>query len=395
MSLVQTVRFTAAIICKARIISLFVNPMKLLIKTYYGDTHAHAVAWALRRKGHKCVLWHVTDFPSHASISFSCDGQSESRLKIENEDGDIVDIADFDLVWNRRGGQPSLIKNLAKGDVPYAIKECKAFLEGFISVAATKTRWINDPRGIHDNRMKLVQLEAAKRSGFKIPRTLVSTNAEEVRQFLQSLNGRAIFKPFNPHAWGKEGQSDYVSYASLITLDDLADPDAVRAAPGIYQEYIEKSYELRILKLGKSYLSAGIRPNGVNKDLVDWRGTGGYSVSPETLPEHLTQCLDKIASDLNFQTGSADIIVSKNNEFVFLEINESGQFLFLEQLCPALPILDAFSEFLVSGEEDFIYEETASGLTFEEYLNSSENTDRKNKVEKRGWYPGTEKLVDA
>lgn len=37
---------------------------------------------------------------------------------------------------------------------------------------------------------------------------------------------------------------------------------------------------------------------------------------------------------------------------MFLEVNEMGQFLFLERCCD-LPLLDAFSEFLLQGRVDF------------------------------------------
>jgi hypothetical protein len=44
--------------------------------------------------------------------------------------------------------------------------------------------------------------------------------------------------------------------------------------------------------------------------------------------------------------------VTPEGDYVFLEVNEMGQFLFIERCC-GLPLLDAFSEFLLQGRADF------------------------------------------
>jgi len=45
-------------------------------------------------------------------------------------------------------------------------------------------------------------------------------------------------------------------------------------------------------------------------------------------------------------------------DYVFLEVNEMGQFLFIERGC-GLPLLDAFSEFLLQGRVDFEWNQDA------------------------------------
>ena len=50
--------------------------------------------------------------------------------------------------------------------------------------------------------------------------------------------------------------------------------------------------------------------------------------------------------------GCFDLVVTPEDEYVFLEVNQMGQFLFVERFC-GLPLLDAFSEFLLQADADF------------------------------------------
>jgi hypothetical protein len=45
--------------------------------------------------------------------------------------------------------------------------------------------------------------------------------------------------------------------------------------------------------------------------------------------------------------GAIDLIVTPDNEYVFLENNPAGQFLFVEQLVPALTMSDSLARRLV------------------------------------------------
>jgi len=44
--------------------------------------------------------------------------------------------------------------------------------------------------------------------------------------------------------------------------------------------------------------------------------------------------------------GAFDLILDPNGDFIFLEVNEAGQFLWIEEICPDFLVLAAFSAFL-------------------------------------------------
>ena len=51
--------------------------------------------------------------------------------------------------------------------------------------------------------------------------------------------------------------------------------------------------------------------------------------------------------------GCIDFIVTPEGEYVFLEVNQMGQFLWVELANPEFPLLQAFAEFLVSQDPEF------------------------------------------
>ena len=52
--------------------------------------------------------------------------------------------------------------------------------------------------------------------------------------------------------------------------------------------------------------------------------------------------------------GCIDLVIDKDGGFHFLEVNQAGQFLFVEEMLPAWPILQAMTAMLVSGRTDYV-----------------------------------------
>ena len=66
--------------------------------------------------------------------------------------------------------------------------------------------------------------------------------------------------------------------------------------------------------------------------------------------------------------GCIDIVVDKDGTYQFLEVNQQGQFLWIEQLCPEVKLLDAFVRFLCqrAGHPD-----TATGVQYADIIASN------------------------
>lgn len=86
---------------------------------------------------------------------------------------------------------------------------------------------------------------------------------------------------------------------------------------------------------------------------IDWRiDQHNIDYTRIFLPDHIYElCIDFLNSG-NLRTGSFDFIVDKNNNYIFLEINTAGQFLFLDNRKSNINTLGHFALFLISNDDN-------------------------------------------
>jgi hypothetical protein len=90
---------------------------------------------------------------------------------------------------------------------------------------------------------------------------------------------------------------------------------------------------------------------------MDWRlhQHGDMTDGSVTLPDHVYQACLKQLRSLGLVAGAFDFIVTPDDEWIYLEVNEAGQFIFVEQWCEELTLFDAFCHFVESGDAAFEY----------------------------------------
>jgi glutathione synthase/RimK-type ligase-like ATP-grasp enzyme len=107
---------------------------------------------------------------------------------------------------------------------------------------------------------------------------------------------------------------------------------AIERAPGIYQTVIEKAYELRITVVEHAIFAVRINSQDNEVTSLDWRrDLDGvrYAVEPD-LPEKFRDRLLAFHSRAGLVYGAYDFIVTPGGEYVFLEVNQVGQWLWIE-----------------------------------------------------------------
>lgn len=71
------------------------------------------------------------------------------------------------------------------------------------------------------------------------------------------------------------------------------------------------------------------------------------------IPNVIDQKCRMLMESLGLVFGCFDFIVTPDGEYYFLEVNESGQFLWIEKLRPEIKMLDIFTEFLINKNPKF------------------------------------------
>lgn len=207
-------------------------------------------------------------------------------------------------------------------------------------------KWVNSLSGIRSSSTVFTQLSLAKKNGFRVPRTCFTNNLSELKTFFGNSENvvlktgplRGIFMP------GKR------ILANVISLEDI-DEEIISKSPCLFQEYVDKSFELRVHLVDGKIFSCKIdsQLSENKKTRVDWRN---YSISdtPHTPFELDTLSLKKIKSitkALDLRFGIFDFVVTKKQDLVFLECNSQGYWSWIEDLT-GLKITNAVVDSLIN-----------------------------------------------
>ena len=183
--------------------------------------------------------------------------------------------------------------------------------------------------GNYSNRNfnKMIGLEIAKKVGFKIPHNYIVTKPNDLNKFRKS-NTDIITKAIKNQLHLETESNIYKLYTEKVKSNNMIKLHN-RFFPTLFQTQINKKIELRIFYLlGKCYSMAIFSQND-NQTSVDFRRYNRIRPNrfiPYKLPKYIENKIKKFMKIANLNTGSLDIIVTKENEYVFLEVNPVGQF---------------------------------------------------------------------
>jgi hypothetical protein len=323
------------------------------------DGHARWVHRRLLEKGADAVIFDLGEVPEHAGLSARVTSGEEPRLQIRREREPMrIDLDKVETVWFRRINDLGLAPNMSPEDKEFAENESFCMLLSLGDLLA-KRFWVNPLHvalATDGGNGKIAQLEMARKLGLTVPRTL-ATN-DPARAFLSECSP-AIYKAFrSPVRAVKDEQGEELGAAIFTTKLDakaLAQLDGVRHAPCIFQELIPKKVELRVTVMGTRVFACEIHSQVREESAVDFRRDQGMSKTPHAphdLPPEIAQKLVALNEQLGLVYGAADLILTPEGRYVFLEVNQQGQFLWLEELA-GLPLLENFTEMLIQGRKDY------------------------------------------
>jgi hypothetical protein len=333
---------------------------RVLILTNPTDLHSLVVKRGLEHKGIDTILWHTSDFPTLQAGSVGLQGESR-WWEIAGPEIEIRNNA-ASTVWLRRPEPPVLPASIDPADHTFALRECSLFLRTLYNEIGTNAFWVNPLKSQGKTILRTEQLKAAAGAGLKIPRTLCTNDPAKIREFLQKHRSGVIYKTFFAISW-KTSEGMAIVFSSVLKEEDLPEDLVLRATPGIFQELIPKAFELRVTAIGNRLFAVKLRSQETETGKIDWRVAGeAVPMEPTDLPRQVATACRRVMRTLGIVFGCFDLIVTPDGEFVFLEVNEMGAFLWIEEQLPELRLLDAFCEFLVQARKDFKWRKSSSNV---------------------------------
>jgi len=317
------------------------------------DIHAAAATWGLRQQGVEAI-WSKSGSLNEAAIgglSFHTAGDTALGLP------GVLSAERLSAVWYRRVRVPEQFAGAQPCDSDFLREEWNLFQRNFWALAGTDPRlfWINSPAAAHEAENKLVQLNAAIRCGLRVPPTLVSNDPVAVAQFRRQYP-QVIYKPFSVHSWvDEEARTGHIAHAQLLHADMAIDDASIRLCPGIYQGYVDKVADLRVTVIGNRYFATRLGTTA-GSAFVDWRGhvdSDAFLAQPCDLPGPVWDKLQALMAQLGLVFGCVDLVLDRDGELHFLEVNQAGQFLFVERWTESQPVLQAICAMLAEGRADY------------------------------------------
>lgn len=217
----------------------------------------------------------------------------------------------YSAIWDRM--KPIGIEAMDER-TQYVIRERQAAIRSLQLLHEGKARLMNGLLATERARSKLFQLQVAANSGFRIPRTYAGNNQHEILEFIEGCTAGAVAKS----ATWFSGSRGRFSFTRLVTRKTLtASRAAVAYSPLIYQEYVRKAFELRVMCIGSDIFAAKILSQQNSEAVVDWRlRQFDLQYEQARLPSDVRRKILKVQSALLLNFGALDLIVTPEGEHV-------------------------------------------------------------------------------
>lgn len=261
-------------------------------------------------------------------------------------------LSEIGVVWYRR---PLYKQNGLCDQFEFVEGELSSFFWSFLS--NLDVRWVNSPwvatRLLEHN--KLHQMKVASSMGLLIPKTLISNNFNDILSFVSNLPNGAIVKTIHSKIIKMNEGQDFGIFAQPINTEMVKKfKKDFSISPVMIQEYIKKSIELRITVVGNRIFSCAIHSQDSKRTMHDWRRYDFENVKHEIyeLPKNVEEKILKFTHYFKLNFAAIDMVLTPSGEYIFLEVNPSGQFGWIEKLT-GMPIAESIANLLVEMSKDY------------------------------------------
>lgn len=320
--------------------------MTVLIITHSHDNESVAlVTRAIEERGGRAFRFDTDRFPTGVRLVAEYN-ETPERLTLAS-DGVTLDLRDVSAIWHRRlnigGGLPREMDTQFRNA---SLGEARATVMGMLS--SLKAFRMDAEPLIRRAENKQLQIQIARELGLETPRTLITNDPEAVRAFARTCERGLVTKMLSSFAI-HEDDAEKVVFTNPVTAEDLKDLGGLRLCPMTFQEQVPKTLELRVTIVGERVLAAAIDSQVSARAAHDWRRDGNQLINswqPYELPSDVEEKLLRLMDYFELNYGAADFILTPEGRHVFLEVNPSGEFFWLER-SPGLPISNAIADVLL------------------------------------------------
>jgi glutathione synthase/RimK-type ligase-like ATP-grasp enzyme len=298
-------------------------PRRVLLVTTKADLCADLIIGSLEKRSAPFVRWNLEEFPLKSTASWDAWGASNLQIGGEQFSSSTILSA-----WYRRMVPSELPEALGPAGMASFVRgEISNYLEGVFETSCY--RWVNRPSRVRIAENKLIQLALARSVGFAIPKTVVTNDLLVARGFLDDVS-RGVVKAIST-ACISNAQGSWNIFTSPVASCNLL-PSEVQLSPCIFQERLRRKADIRVTVVGSKMFGAEITARDFPDEEVDWRALDSSLLryQAHSLPPSLQQRMRDFMKQLGLLYACFDFILTIEGDYVFLEVNPSGQWAWIE-----------------------------------------------------------------
>ncbi|WP_136667016.1 RimK family alpha-L-glutamate ligase [Flavobacterium sp. H122] len=242
----------------------------------------------LKESGIKVLRFNSDDFSY--KINFEYHKHSENQvLKLITPDFEITSD-EIQAVWYRKLWNVAVPENL-EDDYKKIYNQEYLTMRSIFFDSLKNVPWINPidiDHKISDNKFE--QLKLASQSGLSVPKSLFTNNSQSVKDFFYTeCNQQMIAKLHGALSRSMSGNTPFFP-TTIIQEADLENLDSLIYCPMIFQEKIEKQYELRVIYVDGEFFTGKINAADSVAGSTDWRAAVDTRPSWENYDLPLVVC---------------------------------------------------------------------------------------------------------
>ena len=323
----------------------------ILVFTNKEDVHPTPVIEILNKRNIPVFRLNTESLLTDYEFCWWNDSDNAHFYITNRQTGLRLDEVNLTTVWDRRPERPcELPINGTEAINKHNLEEAVGFLRFLRSYIANKPSLGSIKfDGLASSKME--QMRIALLVGLNVPNTCFSNCQENIIVMAKQFD-ELVLKPIDSNGvLNEEEEQEYVFYTQKVSSEAImsAPKEAFTQTVSFVQNYIPKAFELRVTVVAGKVFCCKIESQHLADDCgrIDWRqgDDKGLKYSTYILPDNISQkCLQFLRlMKLNF--GAFDFIVTPSGEYVFLECNPNGQWLWIE-LETGMKISEAIAEAL-------------------------------------------------
>ena len=264
-------------------------------------------------------------FPEQVDVAAEMTGDRARWTGRLRTPAHTVDLHRVRAVWFRGPQAFRFPDQLTTAERHHANLEAKYGVGGVL--ASLPALWVNHPSRSAHAAYKPRQLAAACAVGLTVPDTLITNAPGAVTAFC--AGGPTVTKLLGASTIYEENVRK-IGYTRLVDTDDLADLRGIATTAHLFQRWVPKRHEARVIVIGQHLTAVTIRAAGEAAH-IDWRTDyDALSYTVVEPPEPVILGVRALMTALDLPYGALDFVVSPDGTWTFLEINPGGQYGWLE-----------------------------------------------------------------